>query len=49
MSKEQACEYIYASTRTHVKPHENRVKSFFTDNDSNQDDLISFEDFKNFY
>lgn len=25
MSKEQACDYIYASTNTRVKPHEHRV------------------------
>ena len=35
MSKDQACEYIYASTKTKVKPTEHWVTSFFAEYDSN--------------
>jgi len=49
MSKEQACDYIYASTKTKVKPTEHWVTSFFAEYDSNQDSFLTLSDFKRFY
>jgi Ca2+-binding EF-hand superfamily protein len=42
-------EYVYISTNSRCRPHDQKIDVFFSENDSDKDGFLSFSDFRNFY